>query len=48
MELLAGLNRDRGITIVMVTHEAPIARYASRTIDFVDGQIRQQAEQETV
>jgi putative ABC transport system ATP-binding protein len=48
MELLTGLNRDQGITIVMVTHEAPIARYASRTIDFVDGQIRQQAEQETV
>jgi putative ABC transport system ATP-binding protein len=48
MELLTGLNRDQGITIVMVTHEAPIARYASRTVDFVDGQIRTQPEQETV
>jgi putative ABC transport system ATP-binding protein len=48
MELLTGLNRDQGITIVMVTHEAPIARYASRMVDFVDGQIRTQPEQETV
>lgn len=37
MELLASLNRERGITILMVTHEAEMARYASRTIHFVDG-----------
>jgi putative ABC transport system ATP-binding protein len=48
MELLTGLNRDQGITIVMVTHEAPIARYANRTIHFVDGRIRTQVEQEAV
>jgi putative ABC transport system ATP-binding protein len=48
MELLTGLNREQGITIVMVTHEAEIARYAQRKIHFVDGQIQRQAEQETV
>ena len=39
MELLSGFNRDRGLTIVMVTHEADMARYASRNIRFVDGSI---------
>lgn len=37
MELLTGFNRELGITIVMVTHEAEIAAYASRTLRFVDG-----------
>lgn len=37
MDLLAGLNRDQGITIVMVTHESDMAAYAKRLIHFVDG-----------
>lgn len=39
MELLSGFNRDQNLTIVMVTHEADMARYASRNIRFVDGRI---------
>jgi putative ABC transport system ATP-binding protein len=39
MSLLARLNEDRGLTVVMVTHEAEIAAYGSRTIRFVDGHI---------
>ena len=39
MELLRGLNVDRGITIVMVTHEPEMAAYAQRVIRFVDGRI---------
>jgi putative ABC transport system ATP-binding protein len=39
MELLTRLNRDRGITVVMVTHEADIAGYARRIINFLDGRI---------
>jgi putative ABC transport system ATP-binding protein len=39
MDLLASLNRDRGITILMVTHEPDMAAYARRTIRFVDGRI---------
>ena len=39
MELLTGLNRDQGLTIVMVTHEADIAAHADRTVTFVDGHI---------
>jgi putative ABC transport system ATP-binding protein len=39
MELLNGLNRERGITIVMVTHEPDMAAYAKRIVRFVDGRI---------
>ncbi|MEO5806439.1 ABC transporter ATP-binding protein [Devosia sp.] len=39
MELLTGLNRTKGITIVMVTHEPDMARYARRIVQFKDGLI---------
>ncbi len=37
MELLTLLNRDPGITIIMVTHEPDMAAYAKRTVRFLDG-----------
>ena len=37
MELLTDLNQRLGITVVMVTHEADMASFASRTIHFHDG-----------
>ncbi|MDH5301764.1 MAG: ABC transporter ATP-binding protein [Gammaproteobacteria bacterium] len=39
MELLARLNRERQLTIIMVTHEADVAAYAQRTVHFRDGRI---------
>ncbi len=39
MELLRSFNRDKGITVIMVTHEVDMAAYASRTIRFRDGTI---------
>ena len=39
MDLLVGFNRTRGLTVVMVTHEADMAAYASRTIRFRDGHV---------
>jgi putative ABC transport system ATP-binding protein len=39
MELLAALNRERGITVLMVTHEADMAAYARRIVRFVDGRV---------
>jgi putative ABC transport system ATP-binding protein len=37
MDLLVSFNRQRGITVLMVTHEPDMAAYASRTIRFRDG-----------
>ena len=39
MDLLSALNRERGITVLMVTHEADMADYARRTVRFVDGRV---------
>ncbi len=39
MRLLRRLNRERGITVIMVTHEADMAEYADRIISFADGKI---------
>ncbi|OGT20998.1 MAG: macrolide ABC transporter ATP-binding protein [Gammaproteobacteria bacterium RBG_16_57_12] len=39
MGLLTELNRERGITIVMVTHEAEMAAYAHHIVNFRDGRI---------
>ena len=39
MELLTVFNRDKGITVVMVTHEPDMAAYAKRIVHFKDGLI---------
>ena len=39
MDLVTSLNRDQGITVVMVTHETDMAAYAERIVRFVDGRI---------
>ena len=39
MQLITSLNRERGVTVLMVTHEASAASYADRTIRFLDGQV---------
>ena len=39
MGILESLNRDDGITIILVTHEPDIAHYAARQIVVKDGQI---------
>ncbi len=43
MKLFVALNRQNGITIVLVTHEADIAAYAKRLVRFVDGRITHDA-----
>jgi putative ABC transport system ATP-binding protein len=45
MDLLAALNRERGITIVMVTHEPDMATYARRAVHFVDGLVESDTRQ---
>ncbi len=39
METLVKLNREQGVTIIVVTHESDIAAYASRVVTMRDGQI---------
>ena len=46
MQLLQRLNREEGITIVMVTHEEDIAAYAGRLLVFVDGHLARDVPQE--
>src|SRR5258708_38613889 len=40
MEIFQRLNRERGITLVLVTHELDIAQYAQRVVVFKDGKIK--------
>ena len=44
MEIFQRLNRERGITLVLVTHEPDIADYASRVVVFRDGKIEKDYE----
>jgi putative ABC transport system ATP-binding protein len=39
MELLTRFNREQGISIIMVTHEAEMAAFARRKVHFLDGLI---------
>jgi putative ABC transport system ATP-binding protein len=39
MDLFVRLNRESGITVVLVTHEPDIAAFGKRIIRFLDGQI---------
>jgi putative ABC transport system ATP-binding protein len=39
MEIFQRLNRERGLTIIVVTHEQDIAQFASRLLLFRDGRI---------
>jgi putative ABC transport system ATP-binding protein len=40
MALLRALNDERGLTIVMVTHEPDVAAFARRAIHFLDGKVQ--------
>ncbi len=39
MDLFVKLNRESGITVILVTHEPDIAEYSKRIIRFLDGRI---------
>ena len=42
MHLLLDLNLQRQLTILMVTHEAEMAEYATRVVTFRDGEVREE------
>jgi putative ABC transport system ATP-binding protein len=39
MEVLQRLNRERGLTVLVITHERDIADYARRVVTFRDGRV---------
>ena len=39
MDIFQRLNRERNITVVLITHERDIAEYGTRTVSFRDGQV---------
>jgi len=39
MSIFRELNREKGLTILLVTHEAEVAAYAERIINFRDGRV---------
>jgi len=48
MDFFSQLNREEGITLVLVTHEADIAAYARRRIRFQDGRVVEDQTREAV
>ena len=43
MEILQRLNRDAGMTVILVTHDPNVTRYAQRVIQLFDGKILREA-----
>jgi putative ABC transport system ATP-binding protein len=41
MGIIQRLNLERGLTIVLVTHERDIAEYGTRIVSFLDGRVRE-------
>jgi putative ABC transport system ATP-binding protein len=41
MDLLLNLNRERGTTLVIVTHDPRVAAQAGRTIRVMDGRVEE-------
>ena len=39
MDIFQKLNAERGITVLLITHEHDIAEYGTRTVAFRDGRI---------
>ena len=40
IELLLGLNQERHVTLIIVTHDARIAKRTVRTIEILDGKVK--------
>ncbi len=45
MDLLLNLNRERGTTLIIVTHDPPIAELTDRVVDLLDGRIVEDLDQ---
>ena len=48
MELLTRLNKERGITLLLVTHDLKTADYADRMLRMLDGQVAESVDRRQV
>jgi len=39
LAIMAGLNRDRGVTFVFSTHDPRVMKYARRLVGLIDGKV---------
>jgi putative ABC transport system ATP-binding protein len=39
LDTFARLNSERGLTVIMITHDRQVAQYASRSVELRDGRI---------
>jgi ABC-type lipoprotein export system ATPase subunit len=39
LDLLRELHRERGVTLIVVTHDARVAQHADRVIELIDGRV---------
>ena len=46
MSIIQRLNREAGITVVIVTHEHNIAAHAARVVTMIDGKVLSDTRQE--
>ena len=44
LETFSRLNTERGLTVIMITHDRQVARYASRSVELRDGRILEERE----
>ncbi len=47
LDLLLELHRERGLAIVIVTHDATVAAWAARIVQFADGRVQRERERAT-
>lgn len=40
MDLLLGLNEEKGVTLIIVTHDQEVAKYTQRTVQLFDGRVQ--------
>ena len=39
MDTISTLNKERGVTILVITHDSKVAAYGKRVVNLIDGQI---------
>ena len=43
MKLLLGMNKDSGVTLIIVTHDPEIAKHTNRIVQILDGKVEKES-----